>query len=80
MWRPNIKGYFHSVTDSNVPISSLTNGVFTVARDTYSFGPTNDHALSPANFELSATPYNNIYTDNGKVYPASLALNFIIKA
>ena len=23
---------------------------------------------------------NSIYTDNGKIYPASVALNFIIKA
>lgn len=63
-----------------MPISSLTSGVFTVGRDTYSFGPTNDHALSPANFELSASLYKNIYTDNGAVSPLSLNLNYIIKA
>ena len=28
---------------------------------------------------LDASRSNSIYTDNGKVYPASLALNYIIK-
>jgi len=28
---------------------------------------------------LNANSSNNIYTDSGKVYPLSLALNFIIK-
>lgn len=80
MLGPNIIGYFHSVTDSLAPIESLTNGVFTINRATYAFGPTSDTALSPANFSLSASQYRRTYTDNGKVRSLSLTLNYIIKS
>jgi len=35
--------------------------------------------LYDTQFNFNASSSNNIYTDNGKVYPASIALNFIIK-
>ena len=33
----------------------------------------------PTQLNFNANTSNNIYTDSGKVYPLSLALNFIIK-
>lgn len=35
--------------------------------------------LHPSGLQVDASAYNSIYTDSGKVYPLSLALNFIIK-
>lgn len=36
--------------------------------------------LKNSELRFSANNSNSIYTDNGKVYPLSLALNYIIKA
>lgn len=37
-------------------------------------------ADAPSNITIDASRSSSVYTNNGKVYPASIALNFIIKA
>lgn len=76
VWRPNITGETRKIfTDGG----STASGAFS---DSEAFSIT---ALGGGNQQFrrqifNAHSSNAIYTDNGKVYPASIALNFIIKA
>lgn len=73
---PNITGNAPAVIfdDSSQGTGALTK-IFNVSRTQgQGAGEFVDCALS-----LNANHSNDIYTDNGKVYPASIALNFIIK-
>jgi len=77
---PNITGYFYGgVAELGI---ELIGGAFSGIAKTVTTGTTGDSfsrsTYSGANF--NAHNSNAVYTDNGKVYPASLALNFIIKA
>lgn len=74
---PNITGAtanwsFHS-GDTNTGAlyrsNSGSTGSYAAGGGTYGYGQIN----------LDASLSNSIYTNNGKVYPASIALNFIIK-
>lgn len=70
---PNIRGVFYADTYT----TGAGEGAFSSSTDNYSSGGGNQRAY--AAFYFNAHKSNAIYTDNGKVYPLSLALNFIIK-
>ncbi len=76
---PNIKGNCHIYNDATSD-SSVTNGAIT----TTGFNSSNKRAFSTSGSNprvLSVNAHDSVttYTDSGKVYPLSLALNFIIK-
>lgn len=68
---PNIKGYayFYNVADGKGAISTTGSGS----------GFTLGSYVDKCDFNFNANSSNSTYTDNGHVYPLSLALNFIIK-
>lgn len=82
-WRPNITG--SSPTSANGIAgrrsSTDTNGALTVGPQ---YAGTHYDGSNAAGYyvvvSMNAYNSNSIYTDNGHVYPASVALNFIIKA
>ena len=71
--RPNVTGRWQSK-----PISGggVSGAITAIAQGNGSYA--ND-GIGPVTFEFDASNSNSIYTDSGKVYPLSLALNFIIK-
>ena len=88
VWRPNITGGLglNSVpgaSGNRIGFASAGNGAISVSSSSQA------HALEYYNatttleryggITFSAENSNNVYTVLGKVYPASIALNFIIK-
>ena len=71
VWRPNVIGEAGSV------ISTTINGAFSRGTEWKQLGGT---GTGIAYLSFNASNSNSIYTADGKVYPLSLALNFIIKA
>lgn len=74
---PNINGsvqeviYTSYVSSNNLmTVDHLSNARMVNTSNTYGCGK----------LSFNANSSNSIYTDNGKVYPASIALNFIIKS
>lgn len=77
---PNINGSFttRSGTMGSLPVVS---GVFSHSTGTPLNPTLNDSVISNENIiTFDASNSNSIYTNSGKVYPLSLALNFIIKS
>lgn len=81
---PNITGSLSFSTH----ITSISTSFLEAPSGAFTTGQFNDGAISTAwtpggasyrSSSFNAQNSNNIYTDNGKVYPASIALNFIIK-
>lgn len=70
---PNITGGFYADTYT----TGYGSGAFSSSTNNYSNEAGSNRAY--AYFSFAAHKSNAIYTDNGKVYPMSLALNFIIK-
>ena len=70
---PNITGGFYADTYT----TGYGSGAFSSQTNNYSNEAGSNRAY--AYFSFDAHKSNAIYTDNGKVYPLSLALNFIIK-
>ena len=81
MLGPNIKGHFS--VKSNTQFLGITSGAFNTALLTDSvterINASNVSAYTANRTVLNASLFNSTYTDSGKVYPLSLALNFIIK-
>ena len=72
---PNITG---NLRDNAVGVSSSAQGAFSRS-DPVSAGGYNQDQVQFSILSFNANSSNSVYTDNGKVYPASIALNFIIK-
>lgn len=75
---PNITGRFSQNFGRSFEQTStgaFIGTVFGTDRATVNPGTDGGYGL----VEFSGTNSNSVYTDNGKVYPASIALNFIIK-
>ena len=72
MLGPNITGLISSIVGN-------VGGAFYMGDNIiYKIGANDEYGCANKNFDASRS--NSIYTDSGKVYPLSLALNFIIKA
>ncbi len=73
---PNVTGntspYISTGTDNSGALYTITGGQYF----SYYGGSTIANKAS-INFDASCS--NSVYTDSGKIYPLSLALNFIIK-
>jgi len=83
MLGPNIRGSFSHKVDSGGTCGvgvRHAEGAFvadsSAAEGTLQFTSVYIGSLS---IGMQAHNSNSVYTDNGKVYPASIALNFIIK-
>lgn len=78
VWRPNITGnlsQMRCVVSSNpLPFSGALEAITSTSNS-------RGDSSAPALYEINLNAHNSnaVYTDNGKVYPLSLALNFIIK-
>ncbi|SFJ73861.1 hypothetical protein [Succinivibrio dextrinosolvens] len=81
MLGPNIKGYFS--VKNNTQFLGITSGAFNIVQasdsSTERVNASVVSAYTPNRTQLNASLFNSTYTDSGKVYPLSLALNFIIK-
>ena len=55
------------------------NGAIKAYTNNLPYFSSENGGTASSGFGLNASSSNSIYTDNGKVYPASIALNFIIK-
>jgi microcystin-dependent protein len=74
---PNIKGSYQIQAE----YLTLQAGAFLGSDTSRSTGFMRDSTFNTIiNIDFKANNSNSIYTDNGKVYPLSVALNFIIKA
>ena len=79
---PNIKGgaesnvYGHLLAGSG---STQQRGAITYIEKISASGNVGTSTSNITSFTLNAHNSNSVYTDSGKVYPASLALNYIIK-
>ena len=73
---PNTVGWkgYNSVVYTTLAVGNSSSSYW----DTYDDTTSNSH-VREIRTTISAARSNTIYTDNGKVYPASIALNFIIK-
>lgn len=78
---PNINGYFSSRPDILLNDGNPgTGGAFSFSTGNGANRPPVNSADDPrAIITFSASSSNSTYTNSGKVYPASIALNFIIK-
>ena len=74
---PNIDG---SILMRSQALIAMTTGAISYLQGSNSYGVQNTESGPIGTFLFHARDSNSIYTDNGKVYPASVALNFIIKA
>ena len=72
---PNINGSFNATCDGSIS----PTGAFTVQEHVGQTGHGTQYYNTIHKYFFNAHKSNAIYTDNGKVYPASIALNFIIK-
>ena len=76
---PNITGYSNSMATIFVSAGPTNHGAITwTGTDTIKNG-TGNLSLYAGRLDFSASDSNSVYTNSGKVYPASLALNFLIK-
>ena len=75
-WRPNINGYAYTLTFAGANASGALSQIEFTANTGYVAGT----SVGGIRNIFNAHNSNSIYVDNGKVYPLSLALNFIIKA
>lgn len=76
---PNVNGGMTNVEFVQIGGTTAT-GAF-VATNTVPHGNYGQSEITSSNnIAFNAHKSNAIYTDNGKVYPASIALNYIIKA
>lgn len=70
-------------TGTKYSFSTMNSGAFTgmtsVNTIAYTAISGNRTTTVSVGAKLDLSTYNSIYTDSGKVYPLSLALNFIIK-
>lgn len=84
---PNITGNFRSASRQGSDneynaYMLLANGAFTLDLDSVGSAVPYSASLDQSRYRkllFSASDSNSTYTDSGKVYPASLALNFLIK-
>ena len=78
---PNITGYFGSHGGDTHGVFAYADGAFSIGDISAGGQPayTIDGSKGASFIGYHAHNSNAIYTDNGKVYPASIALNFIIK-
>lgn len=72
---PNIYG---SIDSSTSTTDGYVDGAFSILY-TYETSGWGNGTVSIRRYNLNASRLSSIYVDNGKVYPASIALNFIIK-
>lgn len=72
---PNINGTFNATCDGSIS----PTGAFAVQEHVGQTGHGTQYYNTIHKYLFNAHKSNAIYTDNGKVYPASIALNFIIK-
>ena len=77
---PNITGKWYGISEKH-KTDPYTEGALTAPIQSANHQYTGDNSTLTDRVQLSfdASDSNSIYTDNGKVYPASIALNFIIK-
>lgn len=81
---PNVKGDFNLATygiSSYMEAALPLGGAFSATSGYLSQAISYVGSSSPngCSFSFDASRSNSVYTDSGKVYPASIALNFIIK-
>lgn len=81
---PNIRGWLDHAGDAAVinwnAASDSVSGALDVGTDSRHALTSGLTANVAKSVSFNASASNNTYTDSGKVYPLSLALNFIIKA
>ena len=80
---PNILGNVDtrlSVYKQNPPTGAYSSSVLTSANSYNWSANTSDNYMDIYSILFRASSSNSVYTNSGKVYPLSLALNFIIKA
>lgn len=76
---PNIKGMF-TLQYGAVPGLTHTSGaIININSDVATLGLSGGGSQKGVQVNFNAHNSNSVYTDSGKVYPLSLALNFIIK-
>ena len=76
---PNINGSIGDNVMGNTSYQSGTEGAFYAYPATPRNAVVGGDVILFTKVDYSANRYNSIYSDSGKVYPASLALNFVIK-
>jgi len=83
---PNVNGYF-ALNDNGTSMAALgrwtCSGGFSTgysSTSTAAVAKTTGPASTDRTMHLNAYDSNSIYVANGKVYPLSLSLNYIIKA
>ena len=80
---PNITGYIQntgSLAMINTDSSNISEGAFDpIFSNKLGLASASYSADYVSRLNFNASLSNSVYTDNGKVYPASIALNFIIK-
>ena len=75
---PNITGTFKNVRNSCTPVDCTGAIISELIRDRD--GPATNPNINDYGFSFNAHSSTATYVDSGKVYPLSLALNFIIKS
>lgn len=75
MLGPNITGYAQF---NGWIVSAITSGAFQIVEPSMG-SATGSDGTGYLGFDMQASRSSSIYTDGGKVYPASIVLNFIIK-
>ena len=73
---PNITGYTQVWTTPDV---NWGGAIKLIPNTGYMRGEVSGSNIQYNGIEINASLANSVYTDTGHVYPASLALNFIIK-
>lgn len=77
--RPNVIG--NIIMASYESAASVGNGCFSNSPKIYDLMVTpGSYGYFQRTLTMNASNSNTVFTDSGKVYPLSLALNFIIKA
>lgn len=79
---PNISGQLDtrlSIYKINPPTGVYSSSTLPTANSRNWTVPTSDNDVNIYSILFKASSFNSVYTNSGKVYPASLALNFIIK-
>ena len=75
---PNITGYFYYLTHGTVN-NGEAGGAFSHSNGSQKGSASSGNGANDL-FDFNAHNSTSTYVDSGKVYPLSLALNFIIKA
>lgn len=76
---PNITGYTNNIATTFSTVGPTEHGAMKWTGTQQIHYGNIGSPLQSGTLEISASNSNSIYTDSGKVYPASIALNFIIK-